>query len=183
MKNKKYFILTIVVAIIFPCILGGIYFISIYNQKNETAQYSSKNVKPEAIFKDTNILSGIDGVAIDEKNYLGTKYFEFKVVYPNGQKNIYKYNIGLKETAISDNIDLHNLHWKLLKYNYDTKEYDVIDGGDFSNLNNGNLIIGKDIEIGMNSIEQFRFYYYLVYNKNANNDYAGSTFDAKIYIE
>lgn len=181
MKDKKYFIISIIISIILPLILGYFYFISVYRKANIVELSSRESARPEAIFEDSNMIVGIDGTTIDEKNYLGAKHFDFKVVYPKGKNDIYSYNISLKETKLSDNINPEYLHWKLLEYNYDDKKYEVIGNGNFSSLDNGNITIGKNVEIGINNIEQFKFYYYLV-NDNFGGDYSGSTFESKLYL-
>ena len=181
MKNKK-FIKSLSIAFVIPVIVGVIYFKDMYNRNIET-KVNINTGKPKIVYNDQKEIVGIDGVAILDSNYESASNFSFNVTYINGDYANAKYNLFLKDIEVSDNIELSNLKWKLLEYDFDKKEYVVVNHGDFSTMQNGILVLGEDFEIGLSNFQKFKLYYFIEYSSGTIKDYSNSTFKAKIDIE
>ena len=183
MKKRLYFIVAVVIALVLPIIFGGIYFVDLYKEVSEKQSLASLDNKPEIFYSSSEIMTELEDVMIDDDNYEEANYYEFEISYTNAEKITQYYSLYLTNMSLSDTIDPLTFRWRLFMMDQNTAEYRQLASGNFANWTSNYLKISPSIKIGLNNIQRFRLYYYLVNDGNISNNYAGSTFKAKIEVE
>ena len=84
---------------------------------------------------------------------------------------------------MSSNINPEAFKWRLFLLDQKNSEYIQVSDGNFINNEITTFRISPTLKIGLNSVQSFRLYYYLVEDANNTTGYAGSTFEAKIKVE
>ena len=182
MKRKIYFFSAVTTALILPVLFGGIYFRDLYIQNKDKMTLARLNSKPDIYYDSNEIITNLEDVPIKDEQYESANYFDFQVVYSDSNKSSYEYSLYLNDIELSPNINPELFRWRLFMLDNKKEEYTQLSSGDFVNLNN-KIRISEDIKIGLNTVQRFRLYYYLVEDVNNTVNYVGSTFEARIKVE
>lgn len=183
MKSKTYFIGAVSISLLLPVIFGFIYFKDLYDTKNENTKVASLYNRPEIIYTQSEKITKIENVIIEERDYLNAASYEFEVTYTKGQNPTSLYNLILDDIYLSEDIEKSKLKWKLLFLDYNTNKYIEINSGSLENVQNNFLNISNNTQIGINNIHRYKFYYY--FSTDTEQDFldiSNCKFEAKIKI-
>lgn len=183
MKRKIYYFSAVAFALILPLLFGGIYFRDLYKENEDKVTLARLNVKPEILYGSEEVITNLEDVPIKDENYEGANSFDFKVVYSESDKISKDYSLYLTDIEMSSNINSEAFKWRLFLLDQKNSEYIQVSDGNFINNEITTFRISPTLKIGLNSVQSFRLYYYLVEDANNTTGYAGSTFKAKIKVE
>lgn len=175
MNNRNYFVFAVMIAIIIPIAIGGLYFADMYNKRG-ARDYLSQVDNQETLILGDIYLNSI----FKTKDFDDSGFSEFIVKYTYGDANVRGYSIVLDNIEYPENLLQKNFKWKLLMYDGESDKYLGLKSGDFDLINNQKIVISPLIYIEKGKTQKFKlFYYYESDEKETKN----IDFKAELKIE
>lgn len=142
MRNDKYFIESVIIALVVPIVIGAIYFRKLYVEYNVINPIIAMDAPIEIVYYGNEIIDG----KLTKNNDL---IYNFDIKYDNGKFYKQMYSIYLKDLSVSDN----SINWVLFKNNIN------IAAGVLDYTTNKILIVPNE-EISMNEIAKYELRFY-----------------------
>lgn len=175
MNDRKEFVLAVIVALVIPLLIGGVYFYKmsiIKGSNNILARLIDK--KEMILFGDKSIELG-DSTALKDDDYENADFLEFEVLYASGPEANDSYKLQLKNILNPEGINLNYVSWVLVRVDGSVQTF--VSRGNL--VSNGKLDLNPLVNINLGETHHYRLYYY--FNREIKDNSVSLT--AKLAIE
>jgi len=179
MDNKTYFVVSLSIAFVVPVLIGGSYFMNVYNYKNSSQYLSSLEEMPEVIVLGDAKISRDELKSTEAREPREQYEAYFSIKYANGKESSYEYGLALQNVQLSPNIDYKDLDWELLYYDLESQTFKLLNMGNFEMLSDGKLSLCQDLNIDLRDTQDYIFRYKF----NENSTYNRGFIDAEVVVE
>lgn len=172
MNDKRNFAVSVIVALIIPTLLGGIYFLDMSKIKGGQDYIAKLESNREIIILKDAYLNSIKNRVFEDKEYENSSMIEFEIGYLDGEDDSFDYLLKLSDVAIPEGLDGNNITWILQRFDDSSLKYDKVASGNFTLDRDNKIALWARQKIHKREFHQYRLYYFL-------NEKLGT--DEKIY--
>lgn len=179
MNSRDYFVSAVIIALVVPLVIGGIYFVDVCEQRGKNTYIAKLDGMRDLILIGETEVKNFNPVNLINDDYNKANYIEFEVKYADGEDEFTRYDVNIEKIDFSPNVEPEDISWKLLQYDSTIKDYKVIETGNFLS-GSAKLKLTDSIDIGLNDRQKYRLYYYVA---SRDNNYNRGKIYANVTIE
>lgn len=160
MKNRKDFVLAVIVAFGVPLLLGSVYFCDMYSKRGANNHIARlEEFRELLVFGDKDIRN-MKGLVLSEDDYESAEHIEFSVDYSSGPEKCTQYGVYLNVSRRSTKTDYENVAWRLIKFDKERGDYVSVMAGNLEN-ERGLVKLADGERLCLTEEAKYKLYYYL----------------------